>query len=325
MARLSEMVGDYTNTGMVVDRQQLVSVGGETTFKLSFIEGSEEVYVNGCRKMNGSSKDYITIPDYIVFNHPLEADDEVILIGRSSSNEMLYKRSVGESQILRDGQIEVNFQTIGTEGIDIYVGGTLTDRGKLTSPYDYVLKEGSDDSIILTNSFPEGTVIEGIQGNRSAWLDADNLIVNDGTTSRSLSDRFSKITDSDAQFIQTNSTQMQDVRVGLVLVKWSIDEYGVPYEDFINGEYPVIRIGKTYWDPDMAEHNDNFQIISWSTSGSSLSLIGRTSNDISGIVRDIRYIRRKPKSSRFVMTSEDETQYELIVDNDGNLGTRPYP
>lgn len=320
MARLSALAGDYIQSGAIVDRQQIVALGGEDTFTLTFIEGSEEVYLNGSRLLKGVSLDYVTAPSTIILNDPLDEDDTLLLVGRATTADIPFERQVSESVEVTNGQTEVSFSYIETDSIEVYVSGPLVDRGRLSSPTDYELKEGSLDTIVLKSTFPEGTLIEGVQGTRFSSLDADNLMINDGTSIRSLSDRFSKIKDSDTYFMQSNSTQLHDVRVGLELVKWSTDVEGIPTEDSVYGEYPVLRALGSYWDPVLDSYESPLQVVSWRAVGNVLTV---TTLNNSTIV-DVKYVKRNTGSSRLVLASPNGTLYRVTVNDDGSTGSQLY-
>lgn len=290
MARLSAMTGDYSQAGTIIDRQQIIAVGGETNFNLTFIDGAEEVYLNGARQLKGGARDYTTSATQIILNTALAASDELLLVGRASSNEIPFNKAVGETVVLADGQTEVAFVSIETEGIEIYVNGPLVDRGRLTSPQDYELRANSNTTIDLKHTFPEGTVIEGVQGGRLAWVDADNLVVNDGTRSKSLSARFRDTQESKEFFIESNGVQLQTLVVGLELKKWRVDpSTGVPVED-LAGNYPVLRVERGYWNPQILGSSLNYQVSSWNIVGDTMTI--KAVDLVSGTLFDLTYGRR---------------------------------
>lgn len=291
--RLSSKVGDYSNAGSIIDRQQIQADGGETVFNLTFIDGAEEVYLNGARLMKGALRDYTTSPSKITLNAALATGDDLLLVGRASANEIPYTKSVSESVVLTDeGQTEVIFSSIETESIELYVSGNLVDRGRLTSPQDFELRAGSTSTIDLKHTYPAGTIIEGVQGGRLSFVDADSLIVNDGETSKSLSDRFSKTQETKQYFIESNGAQLQDLVVGLVLKKWRIDNTtGIPMEDDY-GQYPVLKLGKSYWNPRIAGEQSEFQVITWVSAGDSLVITA--ADTVSGDTFTLEYARRIP-------------------------------
>lgn len=291
MARLSAITGDYTQTGTIIDRQQLVAVGGETTFKLTFVDGSEEVYLNGYRLMKGAGQDYTvdTAAGEVILNVSLEPNDELLLVGRSSANEIPYSRSSGESVVLENGQTEVIFASIETSAIEVYISGNLVDRGMLTSPQDYELRAGSTSIIDLKHTYPAGSIIEGIQGGRLAWVDADNLVVNDGVSSKSLSTRFAATQESRAFFMQTTGRNLTDISVGVQLKKSSIDLDGIPYDDD-SGSYQILRLRNSYWDPQITTGSLKYTVSSFSVSGQVLNIVAVET--VGGQLANLTYSRR---------------------------------
>lgn len=322
MARLSAIAGDYTQSGMIIDRQQYTAEGGELGFDLTFIDGSEEVYVDGARKLKGATEDYVTGTGKIIFNNPLTLDQKILLIGRASSNEIPYSRSVSESVVVENGQTEVTFLNIGTEALEVYVSGPLVDRGRLDSPQDYELKPNSSDTIILTSTFPAGTIIQGIQGDRLAWVDADNLVVNDGTDSKSLSTRFKGTLESDEYFMRTNATQLQTLSAGMILEKWLKPLNSLTPVTSALGTYPALKLGYGYWIPDMPGLTGRFQVLSWTQSGE-YTLIVNCLEVPSGDPLSLVYRRRTSENGRLVLQSDNGDYFELIVSNSGELGTIP--
>lgn len=291
MARLSSKTGDYSQTGTIIDRQLLTNQLGNFEFDLTFITGSEEVYLNGSRLMRGANADYTTSVGKITLNEPVSSNSHTLeLVGRASTNEIPFSKSSGESVVLLSGQTAITFSTIEVDPIEIYVNGPLIDRGRLTSPQDYSIREGSLDTIDLNHTFPEGTVLEGIQGTRLGWVDADNLIVNDGTSSKSLSRRFQETQDSVSFFTQTNGVQLQEISVGLVLSKWSIEPItGAPELD-VTGTYPVLLSGKSYWNPNIAGSSPEYTVSTWEIVGDRMDIQALASD--TGMLTEITYVRR---------------------------------
>lgn len=317
MARLSAIAGDYTQSGMIVDRQQITADGGETAFTLTFIEGSEEVYLNGSRLMKGVDQDYVTSTSKITLNTPLTAGDKLLLIGRATSADLPFDRASSESVVLANGQTEVKFSSIGVEALEVYVSGPLVDRGRLVSPQDYEIKENSNDTIILTSTFSAGTIIEGVQGARLAWVDADNLVVNDGTSSKSLSARFSRIVESDEYFKRTNGTQLQDLGPGLILSTWTYPHNSsAPVLD-VAGTYPTLRLGNSFWVPDYRGISGDHQAYSWTITGNTMVIdcIEVGTNLESTLI----YRRRTSDHGTLFLTSPNGTQFELSVSDSGTL------
>ena len=288
MARLSSKTGDYSQAGMIVDRQQLVAVGGETSFNLTFVDGSEEVYIDGARAMKGSNKEYTTSTGKITLTSPLTAGTEILLVGRASANEIPYNKASSETVVLTSGQTEVEFESIETDAIEIYINGPLVDRGRLTSPQDYELRANSNTIIDLKHTFAAGTVLEGVQGGRLAWVDANNLVVNDGSTSKSLSSRFAATQESNSFFIQTTGMNLSHLAVGTVLHKWSVGIDGAPYLDS-SGLYPILKLDGSYWMPSTSV-SGSWTIASWTIGGTSLSIVAVDTT--SGLPETIQYTRR---------------------------------
>lgn len=294
MTRLSSLTGDYTRTGMITDRRQYVAVGGETEYELVFIDDAEEVYINGARKFKGT--DYTTdlVRGMIVLTDPLVADDELILVGRANANDIPFTRSATESVVLTSGQTEVIFNSISTKGLEVYISGPLVDKGKLWSPQDYELRSGSDSIIDLTGTYPAGTVIEGVEGGRLTWLDADDLFVNDGTSSKTISSRFAATQESEPFLKNTTGSQIQPLTVGLTLRRWLLDNNGLASTDN-DGDYPMIRLGKAYWLPGEITGNDLLDVISWTQSDYELTI--NVLNQTSSLIEQIKYYRMVPLSA----------------------------
>ena len=291
MARLSAIAGDYSQAGTIIDRQQIIAVGGETNFNLTFIDGAEEVYLNGARLLSGASRDYTTSATQIILNAALIALDELLLVGRASTNDIPFSKAVSETVTLTtEGQTEVVFTSIETDGLEVYVSGLLVDRGRLTSPNDYLLRVGSNTTIDLQHTFPSGTVIEGVQSGRLTVVDADNLVVNDGTTSKSLSARFQATQESARYFIETNGAQLHELLVGILLKKWRVDNTtGIPEED-ITGQYPTLKLGNSYWTPQIPGTSLVYQVISWVTVGDTMTITAQET--ISEDIFPLTYVRR---------------------------------
>lgn len=268
--RLSSVTGDYTGTGTIIDRQLITALGGETVFKLSFIDGSEEVYKDGKRLNKGASKDYTVSAGLITLVIPLTTGQELLLVGRDSTNEIPFTKSASESVILIDGQTEVIFTSIETEALELYISGPLVDRGRLASPVDYEVINSTTISLIHT--YPEGSILEGVQGLRFAWLNANDLIVNDGEKSKSISSRFSDTQESIPYFIETNGLQLQTLTVGMELRRWSVDSVtGVPIAD-LAGDFPILKVGKSYWTYTGTTSSLAYSVVNWTVYGNMMSI-----------------------------------------------------
>ncbi len=268
MARLSNYSGDYTQAGTILDRQQHTAAGGETTYTLTFIDGAEEVYVNGFRQSKGPSAQYTTNGNQIIFAAPLVANDVVILIGRSGTNDTPFSRANGETVVLTNGQRVVTFNTIGTEAIELYVTGPLVDKGRLISPTDYTVTTTS--SITLTESYPAGTVLEGIQGNRLAWVNPNDLLVNDGSSTKSLSARFADIVESNEYFTLSTGHRTQELLAGITLQRWALNTATGVIEANAGGRFPVLVLNGVYWDPSDNGVALNFMVSSWTITNDAL-------------------------------------------------------
>lgn len=270
--RLSSVAGDYTSTGTIVDREPIVALGGETVLPLIFIEGSEEVYINGSRKFPGPAYDYTTGVNEIILATPLTAGDKVLLVGRSSTNDIPFTKSSGESVVLANGQTEVIFSSITTKGIEVFVSGLLVDRGRLTSPADYELKPNTSDTITLKHTFPAGTVLDGIQSSRLSWVDPDNLVVNDGTNSKSLSSRFRDTKESYVSWVEDTGRQKQSLVLGLLLTKWKQNSSGILEANPL-GFHGVLNLNGVLWAP-ADNWTGDYTVISWTQTGNSLVVNG---------------------------------------------------
>ena len=300
--RLSQVVGDYVQAGGITDRQQHVAEGGETTFTLTFVDGSEECFLNGGRLFKGAANDYVTATNRITLTEPLRAGDELILVGRATTNEIPFANSASETVTLTSGQTLVIFSTIETSPLELYVSGTLVDRGRLVPYQDYTIT--SPTSVTLTHTFPAGTVVEGVQGARLAAVDPDNMIVNDGETSKSLSARFAETQASRPFFIQSNGLQLQEVAIGTVLKRWMIGNDGVPFSD-VSGEYPVLQLDKSYWDPQITGSAE-YTVSNYRITGNTMTLdaVDEYNNYL-----NLTYTRRIAKS----YAEGDTVDYGLIT------------
>jgi hypothetical protein len=144
MNRLSSFVGDYSSSATILDRRQFTAVGGELSFPLTYIDGGEEVYVNGDRLSKGPAFDYITKLGIIEFNRPLQEGDLIILIGRSISTNTIPFDPVEGVEI---------FNTVADmiAGTDTYTGQVIQTLG-YANPADgrsgsYFYKELIDKSL----------------------------------------------------------------------------------------------------------------------------------------------------------------------------------
>ena len=69
--------------------------------------------------------------------------------------------TTAQTKTLTDGLLLVSFSALDVSVSAFYLSGIGVDQGRLKTPLDYVIS--GDDNISLTNSYPEGTQITGIQ------------------------------------------------------------------------------------------------------------------------------------------------------------------
>lgn len=314
MARLSNITGDYTSAGSIIDRQQFVAVGGETVFDLTFIDGAEEVYLNGARLLFGAAQDYTrdAAGSTITLTTPLTAGDELLLVGRALANEIPFNKAQGESHTLTDGQTDVVFTSIETDGLEVYVSGPLVDRGRLETPVDYSVLSAT--SIRLNHTFPAGTTLEGVQGGRLAWVDPNSMVVNDGTSSKSLSDRFRDTQESYAYWIQSTGRQRQVLSNGLRLNRWTLTD-GAMVEN-ATGNHSILETAGVLWEYGN-NWTDTYTVQSWNVVGDVLTV---SAVDSAGAAATLTYNRRV-EDNRVILTSPSGIRYSLQVDDSGTLTT----
>lgn len=122
MTRLSSLVGNYENAATIIDSRQYIAEGGETQYALNYLEGAEEVYVNGVRLYRGAAQDYTTPKGIIQLNEPSTAGDKILLIGRSAVQEYIELGQVEDVRI---------FRTVADmiEGTDAYEGQKIQTLG----------------------------------------------------------------------------------------------------------------------------------------------------------------------------------------------------
>lgn len=309
--RLSTLVGDYSSTGLITDRKQYIGIGGETEFPLTFVDGSEEVYMNGGRLYKGPTRDYVTSNGLIILNEPVRADDEILLVGRAAANDIPMISEMKEVVVLTDGQTEVPFITVDTTSLDIYIGGPMVDRGRLIPQIDYTIRTDSTSIIDLKSSYPAGTSLWGIQGSRVTTRDIGDQIIFDGTRSKSLSDRFADIQDTQEFFIQSSGMQSTPAKIGTVLRRRSVDEEGYPIED-PEGRFPVLTYKGSYWDHLDAGEVGGFIISAFQRSGE--DLIVRTI-DSQGSGVDVQYVRRVVIGVNAIKESVKKGSVDLVQES----------
>ena len=115
----------------------------------------------GVPTYNGSPTRLTVDDDYSFAVHD-RLDNEVYL-SLSSASGTQSDAVTSESITVTDGQLAVSFSNITTDGIVLYVSGDFVDRGRLYDPTDYVITNST--TITLTNSFPNDSVITGLQSN----------------------------------------------------------------------------------------------------------------------------------------------------------------
>lgn len=326
--RLSSMTGDYSQVGGVIDSTRIVGAGGETEISLKFVDGSEEVYLDGARLFKGSEHDYVTdeANGKILLNVPLSVGQKLIGVGRTTANDIPFTRGTSESVVLTDGQTTVELQSVNASTIDVYISGPMVDRGRLLSPIDFTVT--SDTTIELTHTFPEGSVLEVIESNRLAWVDPDNLVVNDGGKSKSLSARFRDTQESAEFFIQTNGAQLQDIHVGLLLQRWAVtDESGIPRPNDA-GIYPVLRLGNSYWNPPILNELLNYNIINWKLEDDIMKVtcIDTTDNNQHILNYDRRVLTSYRSTDADQLGGKDASYYRNANNiNDGEVSSAHLP
>lgn len=265
--RLSDYTGNYIDNGTVVDRVQRIADGGESFFSLTFDKGNEEVYVDGKRLLEGASLGYVAESDGIRLNTPLADGQKFLAIGRTSTGSIPFAASEIEKVELTDGQRVVELKVIGTAGTIYYVSGVNVDRGRLSSPADYTVTD--DNTITLKATYPGGTLLSAVRGQQVAWPDPNDMVVDDGRTRRSLSDRFQDLKGSYQYFIEIEGTQLQDLQADLTIQKWTVQS-GTPILD-PQGNYPTLIFDSSAWTLEEGL-TGNYVVSSWTRSRNTLTI-----------------------------------------------------
>ena len=78
-----------------------------------------------------------------------------------NSKEFESSRTITEDVFLSNGQVKVFFSKVKTGNLSYYISGNFVDRGRLEEGIDYTVE--SDNSILLINSFPSGSVLSAMQ------------------------------------------------------------------------------------------------------------------------------------------------------------------
>tara|TARA_R110002096_G_scaffold261888_1_gene455460 strand:- start:678 stop:1529 length:852 start_codon:yes stop_codon:yes gene_type:complete len=120
----------------------------------------------GVPTYNGSPTRLTVDDDYSFAVH--DRLDVEVYLSLTSTDDSASEAVISESITLTDGQVIVNLTTISTAGAVFYIAGDFVDRGRLYNPSDYTIT--SDTSITLTNSFPNGSVITGLQSNAQSSI-----------------------------------------------------------------------------------------------------------------------------------------------------------
>lgn len=293
MARLSDLAGQYQQTGGLLQHSTLTAVGGETSLPLTFTDGNEEVYLNGSRLINGATSDYTTTNGMIWFNEPLGIGDVVLLIGRSASSDIAQTRGSAETVVTGSVQFDPNhrtiiFSTIETDPLVVFISGLHVDNGQLAPALDYTVVDSR--TITLRESYPEGTQVTGVQGNRTAWVDPSSMVVNDGTSSKDLSSRFRDTMESLAYFRWSNGRQIQNISTNLTVSRWLPTSIGLSPDPI--GEYPVIQVNGVLYNPTFEGVDDynNIPANGWTVSGRDLTI--NCTNKRTGAAATLTYTTR---------------------------------
>ena len=287
--RLSNITNNYQDTGGIVDRQQItVTDGTLRIYPLTYVPGSEEVYVNGDRKSSGSDKHYTTVEGggHIAFTYDLNTSDEIILVGRSTVNEIPYTRAVSESIILNDGQTDVILVSVETLGAELFVSGSGIDSKRLISVQDYNIL--STKNISLTSSYPAGTLLEVVQSARLAWVDPNNLMVNANGYIRSLSSRFDGIQSSYDYYVEKNGRQIASLFVGYVLRRWKMNDNTGVITTNPEGEYATLVVSGSAWIPRVSI-SGVWVVNTWEVDGDELRITVREQTTLE--VQELLYVR----------------------------------
>lgn len=162
MARLSSLVGEYEKNASIIDSRQYVAESGRTQYPLFYVEGAEEVYVNGVRLYSGASMDYTTPKGIIQLNRPSTAGDKILLIGRAAIQEFVQTNQVEDVRIF-------NTVTDMIEGTDSYEGQKIQTLG-----YLYV-GDGRSGSYFYSETTPKSSA-EGF-----LYVDTSVPLGNQGT------------------------------------------------------------------------------------------------------------------------------------------------
>lgn len=271
MARLSDITGQYQQVGGLLQEQTLVAVGGETEFSLTFTPGNEEVYINGSRLVRGSNQDYTTLNGKILLNDALKQGDIILLIGRSADTSIAQTRSQSETISLTSGQRQVNFVTITTSPLEVYVSGPQVDSAWLVAGKDFTISTAS--TIQLTSSYPEGSSLTGVQGNRNAWVDPTSMVVDDTRGAKDLGSRFRDTMESTPYFRYSTGRQLNSMAVNLVIQRWIPTPNGIQVvtEAGDLGYYPVIDVQNVLWEPQI-EGTDSYRVTGWTINGVNMTV-----------------------------------------------------
>lgn len=123
-----------------------------------------------------------------------------------------------------------------------------------------------------------------------AMIDADSLVVDDGETSDTLSNRFSRIRESDKHFMETNGVNLQDLATNLEIRKWVINSSNGSPEVDNSGLHPVLRLGRSYWNPGVSDSDLVFKVVTWNITGNDLAITATDTN--TGDNYTLTYTRR---------------------------------
>ena len=75
---------------------------------------------------------------------------------------------IQEQKTLTSGQRTVNFSTVSTLSAGMYIGGKNVDAGRLLEGRDFITVGVDNDEILLTESYPEGSILLGVQNDSAA-------------------------------------------------------------------------------------------------------------------------------------------------------------
>ena len=119
-----------------------------------------------------------------------------------SSKDFESNERITEDVFLSDGQVKVFFNRVQTTDLSYYISGNFVDRGRLDEGIDYTIV--GDNNILLTNSFPAGSVLSGMQNAIEGESDTASTNIN---RTKAISDGYI-LTNLDSQSILIFNTSI---------------------------------------------------------------------------------------------------------------------